>query len=139
LGRRSVRVTSIRSWCSRGKSPLRDNHLRVGENAKLSAGVEGKNPQATAQQNVTPIPTQRCRRASRVRAASSISPSGYTTSPSTSSSLSTPLISRQRFSQHEALYCTFSLIHHQSTIHQPSIVIIDIHHLPSTSIVFHIH
>lgn len=157
LGRCSVRVLPKHcSWCSRGKSLLRGKLSRVGEDAKLLVGVEGKNSQAAAQQNFTPIPTQSRRRASRERAASlsaavqkplfsspssiflfhhnitqhnsvrithlllfvcSIAPSGCTTSSSTSSSLSTPLSSQHRFSQHEALYCTFS-----SSIFHPSII-----------------
>jgi hypothetical protein len=61
----------------------------------------------------------------------SIAPSGCTTSSSTSSSLSTPLSSQQRFSQNEALYRTFSFIHHPSSIiHHPSSIhpsIINLH------------
>jgi hypothetical protein len=140
LGRRSVRVPSICSRCSRGKSPLRGNHLRVGENAKLSAGVEGKSPQAAAQQNVTPIPTQRCRRASRVRAASSFA-SCLKASLLTPSS---PSLFHHNINQHN------SALHHTSPLacllhltirlhHQPINIIISEHaaHLTTFSLIHH--
>jgi hypothetical protein len=117
-----------------GKSPLRGNHLRVGENAKLSAGVEGKNPQAAAQQNVTPIPTCRCRRASRVRAASSFA-SSLKASLLTQSSLS---LFHHNINQHNsALHHTSPLVcllHLTIRLHQPINIIISEHaaHLTTT-------